>query len=185
MSFTKADESQRCKIQRCSDYGRGTSVRFLMLAASTSNNGAGCARGMLLAPCASDNLSFAGWILARRSYFALAVFISVTVSSSCSAADRGESVAQVSKPIGAGSPAKADAKLEQAVRAGLAADRQLRSVDLRVKADVTTNRVTLSGFVGSEALKQRAGEIAKEAHAGVTVENRIQVKRAPETAANQ
>jgi osmotically-inducible protein OsmY len=125
------------------------------------------------------------WILARRSYFALAMFIGVTVSSSCSAADRGKSVAQVSKPIGAGSPAKADAKLEQAVRAGLAADQQLRSVDLQVKADVTKNQVTLSGVVGSEALKQRAGEIAKEAHAGVLVENQIQVKRAPEAAAKQ
>ena len=119
------------------------------------------------------------------SYFALAVFISLTFSSSCSAADRGESLAQVSKPIGAGSPAKADAKLEQAVRAGLADDRELRSADVRVKADVTKNQVTLSGVVGSEALKQRAGEIAKEAHAGVIVENEIQVKRAPEAAAKQ
>jgi len=94
-------------------------------------------------------------------------------------------VPQLSKPVGAGSPAKADAKLEEAVRAGLADDRQLRSVNLRVKADVTKNQVTLSGVVGSEALKQRAGEIAKQAHAGVTVENQIQVKRAPEAAANQ
>lgn len=66
------------------------------------------------------------------------------------------------------------------MRARLAEDGQLRAANLAVTADVTNNQVTLSGVVGSEALKQRAGEIAKAAHAGVIVQNKIQVKRGPE-----
>jgi osmotically-inducible protein OsmY len=45
-----------------------------------------------------------------------------------------------------------------------------------VQADITKNEVTLSGTVESEAVRSRAVELAKTAHAGVVVNDRIIIK---------
>ena len=85
-------------------------------------------------------------------------------------------VAQAKKPVGAGDAGKANAKLEQAVRAKLDGDPQLKAAQLTVSADVTRNAITLSGTVPSEELHKRAVALAQEAQAGVLVNDRITVK---------
>jgi osmotically-inducible protein OsmY len=87
-------------------------------------------------------------------------------------------MAETKKPLGAGDAGKANAKLEQAVRAKLDEDAEIKAAKLTVSADVTRNHVTLAGTVASEALRERAVELAKSAHAGVIVNDKIRVKRA-------
>jgi len=84
--------------------------------------------------------------------------------------------AQAASPIGPGSPNAANAKLEEAIRTVFEADEQVRRAKLSVRADVTKNEVTLSGTVESEAVRSRAVELAKTAHVGVVVNDRITVK---------
>src|SRR5262245_22137286 len=81
-----------------------------------------------------------------------------------------------SSPIGPGSPSAANAQLEKAVKSMFAHDEQVRSADLDVRADVTKNEVTLSGTVASEAVRSRAVELAKTAHVGVVVNDKMTVK---------
>jgi osmotically-inducible protein OsmY len=57
-----------------------------------------------------------------------------------------------------------------------AQDERVRNAGLRVQADVTKNEVTLSGTVESEAVRSRAVQLAKTAHAGVVVNDRIILK---------
>ncbi len=80
------------------------------------------------------------------------------------------------KPLGVGSAEKANTELEEAVKATLARDPQLKEAQIVVTADVTRNQVTLSGTVPSEALRSKATELAKSAQAGVAVSNKISVK---------
>lgn len=80
------------------------------------------------------------------------------------------------KPLGVGNTSRANAELEDAVRAKLESNEQLKKANLTVEADVTRNQVTLSGAVPSEALRDKAVELAKSAHAGVIVANKINVK---------
>ena len=79
-------------------------------------------------------------------------------------------------PVGAGDAAKANSKLEEAVRAKLNGDAQLQSAHLTVTADVTRNQVTLAGTVASEDLRRKAVDLAKSAQAGVIVSDKISVK---------
>ena len=57
-----------------------------------------------------------------------------------------------------------------------AQDEQVGKAALSVRADVTKNEVTLSGTVESEAVRSRAVELAKIAHIGVVVNDRMTVK---------
>jgi osmotically-inducible protein OsmY len=57
-----------------------------------------------------------------------------------------------------------------------ASDEQVKSAKLSVRADVTKNEVTLSGTVESEAVRSRAVELAKTAHVGVVVNDKMTVK---------
>ena len=79
-------------------------------------------------------------------------------------------------PTGLGSPSAANAKLEKAVKSMFAQDEQVGRADLTVRADVTKNEVMLSGTVESEAVRSRAVELAKTAHAGVVVNDKMTVK---------
>ena len=83
---------------------------------------------------------------------------------------------EVSVAPGAGSPMSANVKLEKAVRVRFDSDERVKAANLNVKADVTRNEVTLSGTVDSEALRARAVELAKSAHVGVIVTDKITVK---------
>jgi len=85
-------------------------------------------------------------------------------------------VQAASPPIGAGSPSAANEKLEKAVRAMFAEDEQLLKAEVSVREDITKNEVTLSGTVESGAIRSRAVELAKTAHAGVVVNDKMTVK---------
>jgi osmotically-inducible protein OsmY len=81
-----------------------------------------------------------------------------------------------SPPVAAASPDEANAKLEKAIKTMFERDEQVRKADLSVRADVTKNEVTLSGTVESEAVRSKAVELAKTAHVGVVVNDKMTVK---------
>ena len=70
-----------------------------------------------------------------------------------------------------------NSQLNDQVEAKINSDAELRAADIDVDADADRNMVTLSGEVGSEAMRTRAVELAKAAHAGVNVENKIEVEK--------
>jgi osmotically-inducible protein OsmY len=110
----------------------------------------------------------------------LAVFLcalSGNIFFACGASEEEVTMAQADKkPVGVGNTSRANAELEEAVRAKLDSDEQLKKANLAVEADVTRNQVTLSGAVPSEALRDKAVELTKSAHAGVIVAEKISVK---------
>ena len=57
-----------------------------------------------------------------------------------------------------------------------AQDEQVAAAELSVRADVTKNEVTLLGAVESEAVRSRAVELAKTAHVGVIVNDKLIIK---------
>jgi hyperosmotically inducible protein len=73
-------------------------------------------------------------------------------------------------------PKMTDSDLEGRIKARLNEDPQLRAADLGVKCDVDRNEVRLSGTVGSEALRTRAVEIARDARPGIMITDKIDVK---------
>jgi hyperosmotically inducible protein len=71
-----------------------------------------------------------------------------------------------------------DADLKNAVRAKLDSDPQLKAADLDVSSNADRNEVTISGAVGSQALRTRAIDLAKSAQAGLIINDKIDVKPA-------
>jgi len=69
-----------------------------------------------------------------------------------------------------------DSDLKNNVKAKIDSDAQLKAVNLDVDADVETNQVTLSGTVDSQSLRMKAVELAKSAHAGLIITDKIDVK---------
>jgi outer membrane lipopolysaccharide assembly protein LptE/RlpB len=67
-------------------------------------------------------------------------------------------------------------ELENAVKAKLQSDEQLRNASINVSADAEKNAVTLSGTVPSQDARNKAVELAKSAHSGITVKDQIEVK---------
>jgi osmotically-inducible protein OsmY len=67
-------------------------------------------------------------------------------------------------------------ELENAVKAKLQQDEQLRNAKIDVSADSEKNAVTLSGTVPSQEARNKAVELAKSAHSGITVNDQIEVK---------
>lgn len=55
-------------------------------------------------------------------------------------------------------------------------DEQVRRAKLSVQADITKNEVTLAGTVDSESVRSKAIELAKTAHVGVVVNDKISVR---------
>ena len=73
-------------------------------------------------------------------------------------------------------PTMSNSELERAIKAKLETDSQLRAAGIDVDANVSRNEATLSGTVDSEALRTKAVELAKSAHAGLMVTDKIDVK---------
>jgi hypothetical protein len=82
----------------------------------------------------------------------------------------------------AGSPSKrtetkmSNSDLEEAVKAKLSMEEQLRAANLDVDANADKNEVTISGTVQSQQQRNTAIQLAKSA--GVTVNDKIDVKPA-------
>ena len=71
-----------------------------------------------------------------------------------------------------------DSDLEQAIRAKFESDAQLKDAKLDVDADVDKNEVTISGTVRSQDMRTKAVELTKSVQAGLTVNDKIDVKPA-------
>jgi hypothetical protein len=71
-----------------------------------------------------------------------------------------------------------DSDLENAVRAKLESDVALKEAKLDVDANADKNEVTLSGTVRSQEVRDKAVELAKTAHSGLTINDKIDVKPA-------
>lgn len=71
-----------------------------------------------------------------------------------------------------------DSDLEKAVRAKLESDPQLKNAQLDVDANADKNEVTLSGTVQSQDMRAKAVELARSAHSGLNVNDKIDVKPA-------
>jgi osmotically-inducible protein OsmY len=68
--------------------------------------------------------------------------------------------------------------LENAIKAKLSSDDQLRAANLKVDANADKNEVTISGTVRSQDQRAKAIDVAKSAHSGLTVNDKIDVKPA-------
>lgn len=68
--------------------------------------------------------------------------------------------------------------LENAVKAKLESDDELRVANINVNADADKKEVTVSGTVISQEQRKRVLDLAKEAHAGLTINDKIDVKPA-------
>ncbi len=77
---------------------------------------------------------------------------------------------------GDGKARMTDSELETVILAKLTRDTSLGGVKLDVDADADRNEVTLSGTVESQAQRTRALEIARNAHAGLVITDKIVVK---------
>jgi osmotically-inducible protein OsmY len=98
---------------------------------------------------------------------ALVVFLAMPIACS----RERESTTQAAREPGRMS----DSDLKNKIEARLNSDPQLRDM-ISVSADADDNRVTLKGTVNSEAMRSKAVEMARAAHPGVTIEDKIDVK---------
>jgi osmotically-inducible protein OsmY len=95
--------------------------------------------------------------------------------------DRQDRVADtVSTPGTAATPgiAMSSSDLEDAVKAKFQTDDQLRAANINVNADTDKKEITLSGTVPSQDLRTHAVDLAKSTQAGMTVNDKIDVKPA-------
>jgi len=77
-----------------------------------------------------------------------------------------------------------DSDLTSSIKAKLDSDEAIRKANLKVDANASENRATLSGTVPSETLRTRAIELAHSAKAGMTLDVKIDVKP-PDVARNE
>jgi hyperosmotically inducible periplasmic protein len=73
-------------------------------------------------------------------------------------------------------PKMSNSDLKTAIKTKLDSDPQLKAADIDVDADADKNAATLSGTVESQALRTRAVEYARAAHAGLVITDKIDVK---------
>jgi osmotically-inducible protein OsmY len=103
-----------------------------------------------------------------RKFLILSLTLAVSLSFGC--ADREQ------RSEAAAEPTMTDHDLEQRVEAQLNTNADLDRLDLSVDADAERNLVTLSGDVETEAQKNQAMELARNAHPGLMVNSQIEVE---------
>lgn len=69
-----------------------------------------------------------------------------------------------------------DSELENKIKAKFDSDAQLKAADLSVSADADKNEATISGVVGTQSLRAKAVDLAKEASPGLILTDKIDVK---------
>jgi osmotically-inducible protein OsmY len=95
--------------------------------------------------------------------------------------DRSRQPATQTTPSPSTAPSAAkmsDSDLEKAVRAKLESDVALKEAKLNVDANADKNEVTISGTVRSQDMRDKAVDLAKSAHSGLTINDKIDVKPA-------
>jgi hyperosmotically inducible protein len=104
--------------------------------------------------------------------FASFLFVALALGmTACDSDNNGGSRATTSP-----SPKMSDSDLKSAIKTRLDSDAQLKADDLSVSADADKNTATLSGTVESEALRTKAVEMARAAHSGLVITDKIDVK---------
>jgi hyperosmotically inducible periplasmic protein len=73
-------------------------------------------------------------------------------------------------------PKLSNSDLKTAIKTKLDSNAQLKAADIDVDADADKNAATLSGTVESQVLRTRAVEMARAAHAGLVITDKIDVK---------
>jgi osmotically-inducible protein OsmY len=71
-----------------------------------------------------------------------------------------------------------DSDLEKAIKARLESDNDIKQANLSVNADISENKATIKGKVGSQDLRAKAIDLAKSAQPGVTINDEIEVRPA-------
>jgi len=69
-----------------------------------------------------------------------------------------------------------DSELESRIKAKFDSDAQLKAAGLSISADADKNEATISGSVGTQAMRMRAVNLAKEASPGLVLTDKIDVK---------
>jgi hyperosmotically inducible periplasmic protein len=105
-----------------------------------------------------------------KHYLSLSLLLFLTLPTACTRHEPTKTERMREKPT------LSDSDLKNSVQAKFNSDPQLRAANLTVAADASRNTVTLSGTVGSEAIRTKALRLAKDAHPGVTINDSIQVK---------
>ncbi len=77
---------------------------------------------------------------------------------------------------GASQPKISDSDLKNAIKTKIDSDAQLKAADIGVSADGDDNTATLSGTVETQAMRTRAVDLARSAHAGLIITDKIDVK---------
>jgi len=102
----------------------------------------------------------------------LASFIVVAFGLILTACGPTESTDPTKKPAANMS----DSELENKIKAKFDSDAQLKVADLSVSADAEKNEATISGVVGTQSLRTKAVDLAKEASPGLILTDKIDVK---------
>jgi osmotically-inducible protein OsmY len=114
-----------------------------------------------------------------RQSLQVLMFLFAIAAVACAPGDSASTGAKLSETTATG---RSKADLENAVKAKFKTDEQLRSADLGVIADSSSDQITLSGSVESETLRSKAVDLAKSVDPGLTVNDQIQVKPSGRTA---
>jgi hyperosmotically inducible periplasmic protein len=69
-----------------------------------------------------------------------------------------------------------DSELEKKIKAKFDSDAQLKAADLSISANAEKNEATISGAVGTQALRMKAVNLAKEASSGLILTDKIEVR---------
>lgn len=107
-----------------------------------------------------------------RVIFASLVLIALTLSLAACDNDNSAGGRATTTP----SPKMSSSNLKDAIKAKLDSDAQLKAADIGVSADIDENKATLSGTVETQALRTRALELARAAHGGLVITDKIDVK---------
>ena len=105
----------------------------------------------------------------RLSVFCFIVFMSLLVGCN----KEQETTTQAAREP---APTMSNSDLQKQIESRINSDADLKAADLSIEADANRNHATLSGTVESDELRDRAVELARSAHPGLALENRIEVK---------
>jgi hyperosmotically inducible periplasmic protein len=102
----------------------------------------------------------------------LASFVVMALGLVLTACGPAEPVDSTSKPT----TKLADSELADKIKAKFDSDARLKAADLSVSADADKNEASISGVVGTQSLRTKAVNLAKEASPGLILDDKIEVK---------
>jgi osmotically-inducible protein OsmY len=107
----------------------------------------------------------------RKSFIVPVIILALsTFFAACESMDSGKPGATDAKVR------MTDTEIENAVKAKWTTDAALKGFSLSIDADADKNTATVSGDVATEAQRTKAIELAKSAHSGLLITDKIDVK---------